>query len=301
MTGGAGFIGSHLVERMSRLTNYRITVIDDLSSGSKKRLSGLDVAFYKKDVRDRKAISKIIDKEKIDTCVHLAAKISVQESMTRPESTFSVNVDGTLAVLEACRGKVRNFIFASSAAVYGHPKVLPLPEDQPLEPISPYGASKIAGEALVSAYNNSHSIPATTVLRFFNVYGSGQSVAYAGVITKFLERLSKGQAPIIFGDGSQTRDFVFIDDVVDAILLSISTKESGIFNIGTGKALSLNELAAKMIEISGLYCQPIYRKRIVGDILHSYADTRKAKNTLGFLAKKDIETGLRHLVAGPSS
>lgn len=301
VTGGAGFVGSHLVRRLSRLKNYKITVVDDLSSGSKKRLSGLDIAFYGKDIRDKKAISRIIEKEKIDTCVHLAAKISVQESMIRPEDTFSVNVDGTLAVLEACRGRVENFIFASSAAVYGHPKILPLPEEQPLVPISPYGASKVAGEALVFAYNNSHMIPSAIVLRFFNVYGNGQSPAYAGVITRFFERLSKGQAPIIFGDGSQTRDFVFIDDVIDAILLSMSAKGSGIFNIGTGEPISLNELAAKLIKILGFSSQPIYRKRIEGDILHSYADTRKANNELGFIAKKDIENGLRELVAGLSS
>lgn len=297
VTGGAGFIGSHLVGRLSILKNYKVIVIDDLSNGSEKCLSGLDVTFYRKDVREKKVISKIIRDEKIDTCVHLAAKLSVAESILKPENTFNVNVDGTLALLEACSGKIKNFIFASSAAVYGHPKVLPLPEDHLLEPLSPYGASKVAGEALVSAYRNSNRIPKTTILRFFNVYGSGQTSSYAGVITKFLERLSRGQSPIIFGDGSQTRDFIFVDDVVDAILFALSTRDSGIFNIGTGKPVSINELASKLIKISGFSRKPIYRRPLTGDISHSYADTRKANNELNFFAKKDIETGLRQLVA----
>lgn len=301
MTGGAGFIGSYLIRRLSTLKNYKITVVDDLSSGNKDRLSGFDIAFYENDIRDKKVVSRIIEKERIDTCVHLAAKISVAESMVNPENTFDVNVAGTLAVLETCSGKIENLIFASSAAVYGHPKLLPLREDASLEPLSPYGASKVAGEALISAYRNSGRIHKTVIVRFFNVYGNGQSSAYAGVITRFLDHLSKGKPPIIFGKGDQTRDFIFIDDVVDAIMLSMSTRHSGIYNIGTGKPTSLGELATKMIEISGVSCRPIYRRSLSGDILHSYADVKKASSELDFSAKKDIETGLRQLFAGLGS
>ena len=148
-------------------------------------------------------------------------KISVTESVTNPSDTLDVNILGTLNVLEACsKSGVRKLVFASSAAAYGEPRTFPISEDHVLNPLSPYGASKAAAEVLISSYRNLNKIPNAISLRFFNVYGIGQSIEYAGVITKFHERLSKGEAPIIFGDGEQTRDFVSVNDVVDAILLA---------------------------------------------------------------------------------
>src|SRR5205085_7280537 len=150
-------------------------------------------------------------------------------------------VNGTLSVLNACASNnVGNFVFASSAAVYGEPKIIPIPEDHVLNPLSPYGASKVAGEALVSSFGNSQKIRNAATLRFFNVYGKGQSAEYAGVITKFIERLSSGLPPIIFGDGTQTRDFISVQDIVEAIVLAAQKGLSGIYNLGTCNPISLN-------------------------------------------------------------
>lgn len=299
VTGGAGFIGHHLVNRLLQVTENKIIVIDDLSNGDKRRLDG-KVAFYKQDIRDKKAIAEIIKKEKVDCCIHLAAKISVAESIVRPESTVGVNVDGTLALLEACSGRIKNFIFASSAAVYGRQTRLPISENQPLAPLSVYGATKMAGEGLVSAYTNSRQILQATILRFFNAYGQNQSLEYAGVIAKFAERLAEGKPPIIFGDGLQTRDFVSVEDIVGAIILAMDSTTSGVYNIGTGRPVSVNDLAASMIRIMGLNVTPIHRDPVDGEILHSYADTKKAKSELGFVATTDLQTQLKKLMQLPA-
>jgi UDP-glucose 4-epimerase len=295
VTGGAGFIGHHLVNRLLRAADDKIIVIDDLSNGKKDRLAG-NITFYQQDIRDKDAVKSIIKKEKIDCCIHLAAKISVAESTARPEDTIGINVEGTLALLEACSGHVKSFIFASSAAVYGRQTKMPVSEDQPLAPLSVYGASKMAGEGLVSAYRNPRQIPHATILRFFNAYGQNQSLEYAGVIAKFAERLSEGEPPIIHGDGSQTRDFVAVEDIVEAIILAMNSRTSGIYNIGTGRPVSVSEIAASMIRIKGLNVTPVHRAPIEGEILHSYADTKKAKKGLGFAATRDLQTQLKKLM-----
>jgi UDP-glucose 4-epimerase len=314
VTGGAGFIGHHLVKRLLCQRNYKIIVIDNLSNGNKNFLEGSNsrsssnkFSFYKEDIRNKKNILDIFSHERIiDTCIHLAAKINVNDSIINPEDTIDVNVKGTLNVLEACSSNgVKNFIFASSAAVYGEPKKLPLSEDDHLlEPLSPYGASKVAGEALVSSYRRSKKIKNAIALRFFNVYGEGQNIEYAGVITRFAERLSRGLRPIIYGDGKQTRDFVSVNDVVNAIFLAVteadkikmSSSSSDLFNIGTGIPISIDDLAQRMIRIFGIDLEPIYYEAKEGDIKYIYADTKKSKSILKFIAIEEIESCLKQIL-----
>ena len=311
ITGGNGFIGRHVVRKVLTTSRYSVVLIANRSNLVDREFQKLmPLTFYATDIRDREAISNIFRDEEADTCVHLAAKISVADSIRKPDETNDINVNGTLNVLEACHNNgVKNFVFASSAAVYGDVKELPISEDQTLRPLSPYGTSKMLAEQHVLSYNKLKKIQNIISLRIFNVYGNSKSSAN-DVVSKFASRLTKGLPPIIYGNGKHTRDFISVDDVADAILLSVKAMEelknnnnynlgsSPIFNIGTGIATSVNELAHKMINMSGLELNPIYVNRSQDDgvILHSYADTAKAKEVLHFVPKKDIDDGLRELL-----
>lgn len=294
VTGGSGFIGSHLARKLVS-DGHHITIIDNLSSGSPPRFDNVKIAFYNEDIRNTQTITDIVKRERIDTCIHLAAIVSVSRSITNPEETYSINVDGTSSVLEACsKNGVKNFVFASSAAVYGNPRFLPLTENHPLEPLSPYGISKVKGESLVNALDK--QIKNAACLRFFNVYGVGQNLEYAGVIAKFAERLSNHLPPIIYGDGKQTRDFISINDIVAAIISAAESGASGVFNIATGKPVTIKDLAKRMTNIFGLDLEPIYLNAKDGDIMYSHADVTKAENMLHFSAKEDLEFGLRSML-----
>jgi UDP-glucose 4-epimerase len=316
ITGGNGFIGKHVVKKLLSCKQYSVVLISNTSNiGDKyledrKLLRDLPLTYYDADIRDRKAISDIFLDERADTCIHLAAKISVADSIKNPDETMEINVKGTLNVLEACQNsQVNNFVFASSAAVYGDVRELPISENHALRPLSPYGTSKMLAEQHILSYNKSKKIQNTISLRIFNVYGNGQ-VSESDVVTKFARRLSKGLPPIIYGDGEHTRDFISVDDVADAILLSIRAMEerknnnnynlssSPVFNIGTGTATSIKKLAQNMIAISGLELDPIYEQGNKDSrvILHSYADMTKARNALHFVAKKDFDKGLREIL-----
>jgi UDP-glucose 4-epimerase len=305
VSGGAGFIGSHLLDKLLLShKNNNVIVIDNLSNRNNNfhipqdGSDNTDFAFYNVDIRNRKAILEVFRHEKIiDVCIHLAAKISVADSISNPYENLEVNVNGTLNLLEACSAhKVKNFVFASSAAAYGEPKQLPIREDHLLDPTSVYGASKVAGESLVSVYTKLKKIERGVCLRFFNVYGKDQSPEYAGVITRFIERLSKGLAPVIYGDGKQTRDFISVNDVVSAILLAIKLGDKisryDVFNIATGKAVCINELAQLMIRLSGYDLEPIYEEERKGDIKYNEVDITKSKNILGFAASSNLESDL---------
>jgi UDP-glucose 4-epimerase len=328
VTGGAGFIGLHLVRKLlSSPQNYGVAVIDDLSNNRGTFLSKIKhqiksscnkpFSFYKEDIRNRAAVSDIISRERIDTCIHLAARVNVPYSLENPADVIDVNVRGTLEVLEACaQNVVKNFIFASSAAVYGNPIKLPLAEECPVQPLSPYGASKAAGEALLSSYRHFAGIRNAISLRIFNVYGPGQNPAYAGVITSFAQRLECSQKPLIYGDGNQTRDFIHVSDVVDCIILAAQNqiykipKRSkmqsrpylpfplGVFNVGTGVPTSITALAKRMIAIFGSDQEPIYYVgRDKEEIKYSYADTSKAKYFLKFQAIENLDSGLKRIIA----
>lgn len=299
MTGATGFIGSHLCLRLLDL-GMEVHGLDDLSRGSLKRAKILEnsgMSLHKADVRDWATVHEVLHEVKPDAVIHLAALISVEESIRMPELYMEVNAEGTRNIVRAASnvGSGR-LIYASSAAVYGNPIRLPIAEDHPTSPLSPYGLSKLMGERYVTSEFIGREKP--VILRIFNVYGPGQNPEYAGVITKFMERLSQGDPPIIFGDGEQTRDFIHIDDVVEAFIRSLDTplNETAVLNVGSGRPFKIIELARMMIRLYGLNVEPIHVPPRPGDVRGSYADISLAKRLLGWNPKISLEEGLRRLI-----
>jgi len=289
ITGGCGFIGSYLVRRLIDLKNISRIVVLDI-----KDCEYENVDFIRMDIRD-KNIAYIM--HNIDIVIHLAALIDVRESVLNPNLYHDINVNGTLNILDSCiKNHVSKIIFTSSAAVYGNPMYLPIDEKHPLNPLSPYGASKAASELYISAYHYSYNIDAV-IFRLFNVYGYGQSSKYAGVIKIFMENALKNRPLEIFGDGFQTRDFIYVEDVIDAIVKSMKMDiDFNIFNIGSGKSLSINSLAKIFSKILDRELKIIHSKPRKGDIRHSYANIDKAKKILGWVPKTSIEDGLRRML-----
>ncbi len=295
VTGGAGFIGSHLVRALV-MSGHSLRVFDNLSTGSLDNLKDVIsfIEFVKGDIRDFESVENAV--KGVDIVVHLAALIDVAESISKPDLYFDVNVKGTYNVAKASKN-VSAFVFASSSAVYGEAFEIPISENHPLSPKSPYAASKIAGEAFVSTFANMHGYR-HVILRFFNVYGPKQSKAYAGVVIEFIKRVSKGEPPIIFGDGEQTRDFVYVSDAVDAIMLAIRNENAkGVYNIGSGTATTINNLAKLVLKLMGKEnLKPIYTSPRPGDIKHSVADITKAMKELGYRPNTKLENGLKQLI-----
>lgn len=295
VTGGAGFIGSHLVKELVK-SGYSVRVLDNLSNGSLENIRDVlgSIEFIKGDIRDKNVVEDAL--KGVDAVVHLAALIDVAESVEKPELYLDVNVNGTFNVTRASR-KVSAFIFASTCAVYGEPVKIPIGEDHPLSPKSPYAATKIAGEAFVQAYGNLYGYR-PVILRFFNVYGPRQSKAYAGVITEFVKRATSGEPPIIFGDGEQTRDFVHVKDVAKAIIKALdSDNASGIYNVGSGVAVTINDLAHLILKLAGKEnVEPIYGPPRPGDIKHSQANINRAKKELGYNPSVSLEEGIREIL-----
>jgi UDP-glucose 4-epimerase len=300
VTGGAGFIGSHVVDRFVN-EGYRVNVIDNLSTGNLANISkhincGI-VNFAKADIRDRDAISK--SARNVDAVVHLAAIVSVQFSMGKPGLTHKVNVEGTRNLLKSCISNgVNKIIFISSSSVYGAPRYLPIDEKHPTNPISPYASSKLEGECLCQEFAN-RSDRESAVLRLFNVYGPRQTPnEYSGVITKFIEQTEKNEPLVIYGNGSQTRDFVHVTDVATAIVTLVKDDWEGeIFNIGYGTAVSINDLAKIVMRLACRNCGVVYEPAKSGDILHSVADISKAKKTFRYTPEICLEEGLQDLLA----
>ena len=290
VTGGAGFIGKYLVKSLLKKGDS-VTIFDNFSNSTKNSINFLIKMGAKIIEGD---ITKIQDLQNSikdhDIVIHLAAKISVLESINNPLETFRINVDGTNNVLTACKNNhVKKLIISSSAAVYGEgdPNVQ-LTEESELNPISPYGQSKVKMELAIKEFESEHNINCI-MLRFFNIYGVGQTSEYAGVITKFLERIAHSKSLEIFGDGLQTRDFVVIDDIIFSINDAILNGKSGTYNIGNGKATTIKHLAELMISISGKRLEITHIDSLKGDIRNSHADISLAKKEIKYSPKFDLD------------
>ncbi|MGE5532739.1 MAG: NAD-dependent epimerase/dehydratase family protein, partial [Bacillota bacterium] len=281
--------------------NYSVVVLDNLSSGKRENLKGVinnfSFSFVEGDIRSKDKLNEAF--QGADSIIHLAALVDITASVTDPFSTNDVNVNGMLNVLqEAVRQKAERLVFASSTAVYGDAKTSPIKEEATVNPISPYAASKLAGEAYCKAYEKSYGL-STIVLRFFNVYGPrSQSNAYSGVITKFLQQAKNGNPLNIYGDGEQTRDFIHVRDIVEALIRALETKEvnSETFNVCTGIPTSINKLAQAVQVATKKDLQTIYAPARLGEIKFSYGDGSKAQKKLGFKAKISLLEGLNSLI-----
>lgn len=295
VTGGAGFIGSHVVERLGRLGALP-RVLDDLSSGHRRNLEGLTgpgdepVELIEGSILDPAALTEAV--RGADAVVHLAAMVSVPQSVAEPGRCHEVNVVGTVGVLEAARDAgVGRLVFASSSAVYGEEPRLPSRETDPIDCVSPYAASKAAGEAFVTAYGRCYDL-ATASLRFFNVFGPRQDPKspYAAAIAAFASAIAEGRSPTVFGDGSQTRDFVPVHDVVRAILLAAARPEpprGEVHNVGTGTRRSLLEVIEMLAEAAGRPVEPTFGPPRAGDVPHSGAEIASARRHLGYEPQSD--------------
>ncbi|MBS7637776.1 GDP-mannose 4,6-dehydratase [Candidatus Bathyarchaeota archaeon] len=300
VTGGAGFIGSHLVDGLLR-DGWEVTVLDDFSSGRLENLrGGLDgeaLRVVRGDVREASAVRKAL--EEVGVVLHLAAVTSVPYSVEHPDETYQVNVEGTRNLLEEClRGTAERVIYISTCAVYGEPEYLPIDEDHPTRPASPYAESKLEAERLCMEFQESYGLR-TTVLRLFNVYGSRMRAdRYGGVISTFMRQLWEGGPLTIYGDGEQTRDFIHVSDAVRAMMLTLTRDDiSGeTFNIATGVPTSINRLAAMISELRGVEPRPIHLEARAGEPRHSYGDIRRAKERLGFTPRVSLREGLQLLL-----
>jgi nucleoside-diphosphate-sugar epimerase len=294
ITGGAGFIGSHLAEALVS-QEQSVRILDNFRTGKRENLAAVSgkVEIVEGDIRDRKTVQAAV--RGVDCILHQAALVSVAESIAHPEETLEVNGNGALNVLQAAEeAGVRRVVLASSCAVYGEGPV-PAREDQAPMPLSPYAASKLAMEALAASYYFSFGL-LTTCLRYFNVYGPRQSPdsPYSGVIAIFVSRAISGSPIKIYGDGRQTRDFIYVGDVVRANLLAAQSERCAgrAVNIGTGRGLSLLDLHAELAALGGRRLALEYSAARPGDIYHSRCDPRRARALLGFRALTDFHAGL---------
>ena len=300
VTGGAGFIGSHVVDRLVN-EGYDVRVLDDLSSGKldniQSHLSSGKVEFVKGDIRNASTVKNSLND--VNVVIHMAALVSVPLSLENPTLTFDINLLGTLNLLRTSVEKhVERFIFISSCAVCGDPASLPVTEQARTNPISPYAESKLIGERYCLGFSERQLLQ-SVVFRFFNVYGPRQGMNdYSGVITRFIDRCNRKLPLTIYGDGSQTRDFVNVIDVAKAVVASVKSRKADgeIFNVGSGKPTSINELAKTIMELANVTSEISYEKSRTGDIKDSYADISKAKQILGYAPKISLKDGLKVLV-----
>lgn len=288
ITGGAGFIGSHIVEYFK---DDEVIVYDNLRTGFKKNIKNLNAKFVKASVTDFKTLNKWM--RGVNYVFHLAALISVPESLLKPVETEQINTQGTLNVLESARiNSVKKVIYSSSAAVYGNNPVLPKREDMLPEPKSPYAISKLSGEYYCRIYSEQFGLP-TAVLRYFNVFGPRQDPdsQYAAAIPIFIKCALRNEDIIIFGDGEQTRDFIYVKDVVKANILAME-KGDNVYNVASGKKITINELAEKIVKLTNSKSRIVHTDERPGDIKHSRADISRIKS-IGFESDFDFDEALR--------
>jgi nucleoside-diphosphate-sugar epimerase len=300
ITGGCGFIGSHLAEALVA-EGVDVRVLDNFSSGKPENLKGFGsgIEVIRGDIRDPVALRDAV--KGVDHIFHEAALVSVSVSVEQPAENDAINIRGTLNVLQAAReANVKRVVLASSAAVYGNNPELPKRETMRPEPESPYALGKLAGEYYLKLFSRLYGVE-TVSLRYFNVFGprqDGKSM-YSGVISRFADDIRQGRAPTIFGDGGQTRDFVYVKDIVQANLLAMRTPSAGkgeIFNVATGRQISLLQLWETLKKITGSTLAPQFRDARAGDIRHSLADISKIQTSLGYEPEFSLEDGLRALL-----
>lgn len=293
VTGGAGFIGSHIVEHFQGKAEVR--VLDNLRSGFKKNLSGFECEFVEGSITDRLTVRQAL--RGVDCVFHLAAMVSVPESVQRPTVCNEINAIATRSLLdEAAKAGVKKLIFSSSAAIYGDNPTVPKLETMKPEPKSPYASSKLAGELFCEEYA-SGGLP-TTCLRYFNVFGPRQDPKsqYAAAVPMFIDRALKNEPITIFGDGQQTRDFIYVKDIVAAnVFFATQSGETGVFNVACGKQITINELAKTICRLTGSRSEIRYAPERAGDVKHSRASIEKI-SSVGFVPAENQEKSLRQTI-----
>jgi UDP-glucose 4-epimerase len=300
ITGGAGFIGSHIVEELAK-QQHEVVILDNFFSGRmeniKPFLKKKNVAFVKGSITDLSVLKKIF--EGADGIFHEGAIASVPRSIANPLATNEANVTGTLNVLIASRDcDVRKVLFASSSSVYGNTPTLPKREDMTPDPLSPYAVSKLTGEHYLKVFSEVYGLK-TLSLRYFNVFGPRQDPKseYAAVIPRFITKIFSHESPTIYGDGSQTRDFTYVKDVVQANIRAMESDAEGVFNVAYCKRIDLNELASQIMEITGITVPLVYEPPRTGDVRDSLADIRRAQEAFGYAPEYTVRRGLEETIA----
>jgi len=294
VTGGAGFVGNNIT-RLLVSKGYSVVVIDNLHTGKKENLEGVleKIEFYQIDIRNYNDMEKIL--KNVDGIFHQAALTIVNESFEKTKEYFDVNVKGTENIFKIAEKFKKKVVYASSSSIYGDSKQIPIKENSDRNPINPYGQTKLEDEFLAEKYANRGLD--VIGLRYFNIFGKGQTGSYAGVITQFMRKLNELKRPIIFGNGLQIRDFIHVSDIAEANLSAMLSKtNSGFFNIGTGVGTKIIDLAKIMIKIFDSKFEPIFQDSLKGDVKISQADIILTKKMINWESKIELEEGLRKFI-----
>ena len=296
VTGGAGFIGSNIVDELI-VKKHTVVIVDNLATGNIKNINK-KAKFYKVSICDKKDIDTIFRKEKFDIVIHLAAQLDVRKSVLDPCFDADVNIKGTLNILEACKDtKVKKIIFSSSGGtIYGECGLKAPDEQSFANPLSPYGVAKLSVEHYIKAYSALYGLK-YTILRYANVYGPRQDAnGEAGVIAIFIGRMTENKEVFVFGDGKQLRDYIYVKDVVDANIKSLTKGNNEVINIGTHKTFSVNQLVKELSKIINYKQKAVYKPKRSGELFKSFLKISKAKKVLGWEPKADIIKGLKNTV-----